>query len=221
MNYSEVKKELKKEFEVFLKPNGFKSKSGVQGCSFFLRKEFAEYRFGFGVANYGDEFNSGLFGSLGFLPIQLIENTIFKEEAFADTLLLNKSEYFKDINFRFKITKLEDIKEWARIGKDFYEEFAFPFFEKFNSVDTIDKLLNSEPTEKVVYCDDLGWRIIKGLIAAKLNGNPKYNQLRDYYRSEVESKFQGYFMYDKCLSTIDFLENHSRESLLKIVENQA
>lgn len=34
MNYSEVKKELKKEYEDFLKPIGYKSKSGSQGCEF-------------------------------------------------------------------------------------------------------------------------------------------------------------------------------------------
>jgi hypothetical protein len=219
MNYSEVKKELKKEFESFLKPLGYKSKSGTQGCSFFLNRGFVEYRFGYGVANYGDEFNSGLFGSIGMLPIQLIENRIFNEESFTDTLLLNKSDYFKDINYRFKITSLNDVKEWSTIAKKFYHEFAIPFFEKYNSVDAIDKLLNEKPSEKVIYCDDLGWRIIKGLISAKLNNNPKYNELRDYYRSEVESKFQGYFMYEKCMKAIDFLDKHTREELLKIAES--
>jgi hypothetical protein len=213
MNYSEVKKELKKEFESFLKPLGYKSKSGTQGCSFFLNRGFVEYRFGYGVANYGDEFNSGLFGSIGMLPIQLIENRIFNEESFTDTLLLDKSDYFKDINYRFKIASLNDVKEWSTIAKKFYHEFAVPFFEKYKSVDAIDKLLNEKPSEKVIYCDDLGWRIIKGLIAAKLNNNTNYNQLRDYYRSEVESKFQGYFMYEKCMKAIDFLESHSTEEL--------
>lgn len=218
MNYSEVKKELKKEFESFLKPLGYKSKSGTQGCSFFLNRGFVEYRFGYGVANYGDEFNSGLFGSIGMLPIQLIENRIFNEESFTDTLLLNKSDYFKDINYRFKIASLNDVKEWSTIAKKFYNEFAVPFFEKYKSVDAIDKLLNEKPSKKVIYCDDWGWRIIKGLISAKLNNNPKYNELRDYYRSEVESKFQGYFMYEKCMKAITFLDEHSREEILKIAE---
>ena len=117
-----------------------------------------------------------------------------------------------------KIKTEEDIKEWGKIVRKFYEEYAVPFFEKYNTVDAIDKLLNENPTEKVIYLDDLGWRIIKGLIAAKLNNNPNYNKLRDYYKSEVESKFQGYFMYEKCNIVIDFLENHSQEELLKIAE---
>jgi hypothetical protein len=213
MNYAEVKKELKKEFETFLKPIGYRSKPGTQGCSFFLKKGLAEYRFGYGVANYRNEFNSGLFGSIGLLPIQLVENKIFEEASFTDTLLLNKSDYFKDINYRFKIKSLQDVKDWAAIAMKFHQEFATPFYEKFNSIDTVDRLLNDKPEEKVVYCDDLGWRIIKGLIAAKLNNNVNYDQLKDYYQSEVDRKFQGYFMFDKCMKVIDFLANHSTQEL--------
>jgi hypothetical protein len=218
MNYSEVKKELKKEFKSFLKPLGYKSKTDPQGCRFSFINSKHEYRLGYGVANNIDEFNTGLFGSFCLKSIQQIENFIFEEESFFDTLLIDKTSYFKELNYRYKIKTLEDIKEWGIIVRKFYEDYAVPFFEKYNSVDAIDKLLNEKPTEKVIYLDDLGWRIIKGLIAAKLNNNPKYNELRDYYRSEVESKFQGYFMYEKCLKTIDFLDKHSQEELLKIAE---
>ena len=213
MNYSEVKKELKKEFDFFLKPLGFKSKTDNQGCRFFLDKGNVEYRIGYGVANYVDEFNTGLFGSIAIKSIQLVENYIFKEEGYSDTLLLNKSDYFADINYRFKIIKNDDISEWMKIVKKFYQDFALPFFKCNNTTEELDKLLNNTPTEKVIYCGDLGWRIIKGLIVAKLNGNPKYNELRDYYKSEVENKFQGYFMYEKCMKVIDFLDNHSLEEL--------
>ena len=98
------------------------------------------------------------------------------------------------------------------------KNMPFHFFGKYNSINAIDKLLNDHPTKKVIYLDDLGWRIITGLISAKLNGNTKYYELRDYYRSEVESKFQGYFMYEKCVKTIDFLDNHSQDELIKISE---
>lgn len=218
MNYREVKKELKKEFESFLKPLGYKSKIDYQGCRFIFNNGNVEYRLGYGLANYIDEFNTGLFGSIGVMKINLIESEIFDELTNSDTLLLNKSDYFKDINYRFKIKTVDDIQDWMVIVKDFYFQFALPFFERNNSINDIDQLLNEHPTEKVIYLDDLGWRIIKGLIVAKLNQNPKYNDLRDYYKSEVESKFHGYFMYEKCMKTISFLDTHSLEDLLKISE---
>lgn len=216
MNYSEVKKELKKEFESFLKPYGYKSKTDNQGCRFILAKGNVEYRFGYGVANFGDEFNTGLFGSIGVFPIQLIENRIFEEDEYKDTLLLNTSDYFQDINYRFKIKSQTNIIEWLAIVKEFYTNFALSFFERNNSVDSIDKLLNDQPNKKVIYLDNLASRIIKGLISAKLNDNPKYHELRDYYKSEVESKLQGHFMYEKCMTTIHFLDNHCKDELLKI-----
>lgn len=218
MNYSEVKKELKKEFESFLKPLGYKSKTDPQGCDFGKINSDSLNRIGYGVANYIDEFNTVCYLKICSIQIQNIEGKIFEEQGIYDTLSVGMQSYFNEINYRYKIKTQEDIFEWGKIVRKFYEEYAVPFFEKYNSVDAIDKLLNENPTEKVIYLDDLGWRIIKGLIAAKLNNNPKYNELRNYYKSEVESKFQGYFMYEKCIKTIDFLDNKSLEELLKIAE---
>lgn len=222
MNYSEVKKELKKEFESFLKQLGYKSKTDPQGCDFVLIKHYYVLHIGYGVANYIDEFNTGCYIGSGILPIQKIlykiEDVSQVADSYGSTVGSGTSDYFNETNYRYKIKTEEDIKEWGKIVRKFYEEYAVPFFEKYNSVDAIDKLLNEYPAEKVIYCDDLGQRIIKGLIAAKLNNNPKYNELRDYYKSEVESKFQGYFMYEKCMKTIDFLDKHSYEDLMIIAE---
>ncbi|MFQ3577075.1 MAG: hypothetical protein SNJ77_11635 [Cytophagales bacterium] len=216
MNYSEVKKELKREFESFLKPLGYKSKTNNQGCKFSLSNVNSQYNIGYGVSNYVDEFYTGCYTSIEIPQIEVFTLYLFEESGFV--VGFNIGTYFNEINYRYKIKTQEDIIEWGKIVRKFYEEYAVPFFEKYNTIDSIDKLLNENPTEKVIYLDDLGWRIIKGLIAAKLNGNPKYNELRDYYRSEVESKFQGYFMYEKCMKTIDFLDSHSQEELLKISE---
>lgn len=222
MNYSEVKKELKKEFESFLKPLGYKSKSSSQGCEFIHVTPNVSLKVGYGVANYIDEFNTGVYISIHIKNMGVIMCHILDEkyeENAGGVISGSSADYFNELNYRFKIKNQEDIIEWGKIVKKFYQEYAVPFFEKYNSVDAIDKLLNDHPTEKVIYLDDLGWRIITGLISAKLNNNAKYNQLRDYYKSEVESKFQGYFMYEKCIKTIDFLDSHSQEEILKIAES--
>lgn len=216
MNYSEVKKELKKEFEGFLKPLGYKSKTNNQGCKFSLINVNSQCNIGYGVSNYVDEFYTGCYISIEIPQIEAITLNLFEESGFI--VGFNIGTYFNELNYRYKIKTQEDILEWVKIVGKFYEEYAVPFFEKYHSLDAIDKLLNENPTEKVIYLDDLGWRIIKGLIVAKLNNNPKYKELRDYYYSEVESKFQGYFMYEKCMKTIDFIDNHSQEDLLKIAE---
>lgn len=215
MNYSEVKKELKKEFESFLKPIGYKSKTDPQGCDFGKENGTSLNRIGYGVANYIDEFNTGCYLKIEIKAIQKVQKIIYDGEYF-ETLSTGIADYFNENNYRYKIKTQNDILEWGKIVRKFYEEYAVPFFEKYNSVDAIDKLLNENPAEKVIYLDDLGWRIITGLISAKLNQNPNYNKLRNYYKSVVESKFQGYFMYEKCIKVIDFLDNHNFEELNKI-----
>lgn len=217
MNYLEVKKELKKEFEGFLKPLGYKSKTDPQGCDFLKDNGKSLNRIGYGVANYIDEFNTVCYLKIELITFQNVEKVIFDGEYY-ETLSVGMQTYFNDVNYRYKIKNIEDIKSWGKIVRKFYEEYAVPFFEKYNSVDAIDKLLNENPATRVIYCDDLGWRIIKGLIAAKLNVNPKYDELRDYYKREVENKFQGYFMYEKCMKVINFLDSHSLDELKQISE---
>jgi hypothetical protein len=52
MNYSEVKRELKNEFESFLKPLGYKAKTDAQGCEFSKINVNSITRVGYGIANY-------------------------------------------------------------------------------------------------------------------------------------------------------------------------
>ncbi len=224
MNYSEVKKELKKEFESFLKPLGYKSKSGAQGCEFILLKELTTFRIGYGVANYIDEFTTGCYLGIGILPIQKIvyklEDVKEVTDNYGSTIASGISHYFNELNYDYRIKTTENIKEWGAIVRKFYEEYAIPFLEKYNTVDAIDKLVNTNPSERVIYCDDLAWRMMNGLISAKLNNNPKYEDLKSYYRAEVERIYQGHFKYSDCIKVIEFLDSHSQEELLKITEVQ-
>lgn len=57
-----------------------------------------------------------------------------------------------------------------------------------------------------------------GLISAKLNQNPKYSELRNYYKNEVDKIYFGNFKYEKCIFVIDFLDSHSYEEIKVISE---
>lgn len=92
MNYSEVKRELKKEFESFLKPLGYKSKVDPQGCDFGKLNEYSLNRIGYGVANYIDEFNTVCYLKIGQLNIQNIEKQIFEGEYY-ETLSVGMQTY--------------------------------------------------------------------------------------------------------------------------------
>src|SRR6218665_269758 len=226
MKYSEVQKELKKEFDGFLKPLGYKTKSGSQGYAFLKANTNDYQKIGFGLSNYEPVYYTGVYSYVGVYSIDKIlceslEMEYVRTILGGGTISTSTSIYFQELNYQFKIQNTADIKQWMQLFEKYYTEHLLPFFNMYNTVEAIDKLLNENPTERVIHCDDLGWRIIKGLISAKLNQNPKYDELRAYYKSEVESKFQGYFMYEKCMKTINFLDNHSQEELLKIAENPA
>ena len=137
MNYSKAKKELKKEFDLFLIPLGYKSKTDPQGCDFGKFEGNSLNRIGYGIANYVDEFNTGCYLKICNIQIQNIEGEIFQEKGIYDTLTTGISSYFNEINYRYKIKSEEDIKEWGKIVRKFYEEYAVPFFEKYNTVNAI------------------------------------------------------------------------------------
>jgi hypothetical protein len=221
MNYKEVKQELKKEFESFLKPLGYKSKNGLQGCTFSIIKNNVHYSIVYGITNYIDEFHTGCSVGIGIIPIQKILYHYIQEvkevkDNYGSTIRENTDTYMNELNYDYKIQTIDDIKEWGKIVRKFYAEFAVPFFEKYRSVDAIDKLLNNnlkEPTYLI-----LGWRIIIGLIAAKLNNNPKYNELRDYYSSLLGNEITWQVLIDKCMKVINFLDKYTSEELNNLAE---
>ena len=222
MNYREIKNEIKREFETYFKLLGYKFKNGLQGGEFIKLTNFGNIGLGYGITNYIDEFYTAMYIGLSIYKIQKISSIILGDSDFhcitCGTIGSGTSNYFNEINYRYRINTIKDVEEWGKIVRKFYGEYAVPFFNKYNTVSAIDGLFNDNPKEKVMYCEDLPQRIIKALIAAKLNNNPKYNELRDYYKSEVESKFQGYFMYDKCMKVINFLDKYTSEELNKLAE---
>lgn len=216
MNYKEVNKILKKEFEKILKPLGFKGRLGLQGCRYSVNKNNFINTIAYGVTNYIDEFKTSCTIGIGNKIFHSIQNTAIGEEVSYSTVSCRYADYLGVVNYDFTIINDSDINEWMKLVSKFINEFALDFFERYNSLNELDILFNTDPTKKIVYSYDLSTRIINSVIAAKLNNNPKYNELRDYYKSEVENKFQGYFMYEKCMKVIDFLDNYTSEELNKL-----
>ncbi|MCW3466430.1 hypothetical protein [Chitinophaga nivalis] len=70
------------------------------------------------------------------------------------------------------------------VATEIYNKFtnvAMPYFLMNNTISRVDELLNSYPKEYSVHLVNDLWRFIKGLIAAKLNNNPKLHQLIETY----------------------------------------
>jgi hypothetical protein len=225
MSFSKVKSEYQKEFKLFLSNNGYKKLKNGHGTFYTEVKNESQYSIYLAVTIFSDTFETTCHIGIGIVPIQKILQLSLDEELegsqfYGSTLGSGINVYTGILNYRFTIKCIEDIKEWSNIVNDFYSKYAIVFFEKYNSVKAIDELLNSKPTEEVKLCDDLGWRIIKGLIAAKLINNPDYNNLRDYYKSVVLDRFQGHFMLNKCNKVISFLDLYDSMQLNSLAKQR-
>ncbi len=222
LTYSSAKVEYQKEFKSFLSELGYKPLKNGHGTFYTEIKNEVQYSLWLGVTNLRGKFETNCHIGIGIVPIQKILILSLEEEVndssfYGSTLVSGISDYFEVVNYRYNVQSIENIIEWGKIVRDFYSKYAVNLFEKYNSIKAIDELLNSNPKEKVKLCDDLGWRIIKGLIAARLINNPEYNNLRDYYKSLVDDRFQGHFMYDKCNKVIKFLDSHDSEQLKSMI----
>lgn len=66
-----------------------------------------------------------------------------------------------------------------------FKRTALPYFLTNNSVKKVDELLNKQPREYSVHLYNDLFRVIKGLIAAKLNNNVEFEQLLHIYSSLI------------------------------------
>ena len=83
-----------------------------------------------------------------------------------------------------------------------FKEFALPYFLENNSIRRVDELFNSHPREYTVHMPNDLFRFAKGVIAAKLNGNPKVESLLKTYNTLIDERD----MPDNCRIEMKRLE---------------
>lgn len=92
--------------------------------------------------------------------------------------------------------------------KVFMREIGFPFFEKFNAISDLDKWLN-EQIINGTYNFQTGANSrdsIGGLIAAKLNNNPKYEEIYNIWMQKMAEKGNETKTIKELESTKHFLD---------------
>lgn len=82
---------------------------------------------------------------------------------------------FQDQHLQFVVSELVKL----------FKHFVLPFFLENNTIAKVDELLNSCPLEYSVYMSNDLLRFVKGLIAAKLNKNPRLDKLLSIYSNRV------------------------------------
>ncbi|WP_332452953.1 hypothetical protein [Chryseobacterium aquaticum] len=108
-----------------------------------------------------------------------------------------------DANYKRKPTKYwliendEDISHLIKIIPEYLEEDILPYFDSNSSVSRVDELLNKYPEKMCVHNYMYPTRANIAIIAAKLNENPRYEELVNIYEermvnAEENSKIEFY-----------------------------
>jgi hypothetical protein len=79
-----------------------------------------------------------------------------------------------------------DVKKLIEVIPHYLKETILPYFEQNSSIESVDKLLNKYPREISIHNSLYPLRANLAIIAARLNNNPKYNDLLNIYQEELE-----------------------------------
>ncbi|MEQ8573823.1 MAG: hypothetical protein RIB63_07165 [Fulvivirga sp.] len=103
-------------------------------------------------------------------------------------------DYLKEYdNYRFSVNKEGDLKNVVAVLLEIFEKVALPYFDKYDNLELIDKLLNSDPNEQTVHKGNTAMRAHIGIIVARLVGNVKYPELVESYHDIIGRTNKGFY----------------------------
>lgn len=102
-----------------------------------------------------------------------------------------------------------DINKLIEVIPIYFEETILRYFNENSSVAKADELLNKYPRDLSIHKSLYPMRACLAIIAAKLNDNPKYDELVEIYEEELEEALDSYKIDFAALKK--FLSNKKTE----------
>ncbi len=93
---------------------------------------------------------------------------------------------------KYLIENEKDIAILKKVIPNKFEQYALRYFDNYSSVAKTDELLNSNPREISIHNWLYPLRACLALIAAKINHNPRYDELVNIYEQELENAADNY-----------------------------
>lgn len=123
-----------------------------------------------------------------FEGTKTLGNNLFKIQQYQE----DGVEIDSDETKSYLIETKKDIEILVDVISKNFEHYALPYFTRNSTVSSADQLLNSNITEISVHNWLYPLRANLGIIAAKLNRNPKYDELVKVYEQELEGAETNY-----------------------------
>jgi hypothetical protein len=103
-------------------------------------------------------------------------------------ILANPDGFYKQKNksLNLYVFKEAEIAGIASRLIEIFSSIGVKYFVENSSVKRVDEIVNAAPSKSKVHMQNDNYRLIKGLIAAKLNKNPNCETLIKLYESEIE-----------------------------------
>ena len=136
-------------------------------------------------------------------------NTLFDARLDANTLLVSIGRLNGFQNFRYKIHAGDELAEVCDQIERFFMTRGFAFLETSSRLTTLDQLLNEHPDQPCQYVYNQTHRCYKGLIAARLNHNPRFDGLVDSYRQLLIRLTQNPYEQLHFERLITYLQHYS------------
>ncbi|MDP4260057.1 MAG: hypothetical protein Q8937_17660 [Bacteroidota bacterium] len=118
-----------------------------------------------------------------FKDTPVLENSLGRLIEFTD----NGIESGGSKSMQYLIENDKDIDILTNVIPARFQEYVLPYFSANNSVEKVDKLLNSNPGQLSVHFWLYPMKAIMGLIAAKLVNNPQYPELAIIYEEKLRN----------------------------------
>lgn len=221
MKKSELKTLLNKEYKNRLTRLGFKKKDD----GFIRLNNDSFFYFGFGIVDLDNSFPTTFYWGYGLISVAVILKTsqgkIFDpKQGYPAVIHETQVSLFDKKQYPILEYDLYNEDQAVKMVDDVvqYIEQLLPQFEQLQNVKGVDQKINDGSISQL---DSrfISARTQTGLIVAKLTNNPNYETLKSQYRQLLKDWPES----DKqeLEKVIAFLDQHSREELLKIAESQA
>jgi hypothetical protein len=121
------------------------------------------------------------------------------------TLATSFENYINDgREYRFFIFSEDEIDEVVSGLFDLFERVALPFYQKYQSIENIDRGLNEKPDDSSL--TGLIFKGFKGLIVAKLINRSDYKDLVEMYFGHYQQFADGFYLsdFEKLISELNY-----------------
>ncbi len=139
---------------------------------------------------------------------QFLNNAI-EYRADANTVILSIGKFSGFHYFRYKIHSSDELTLVCEQIESFFSQAGFDFLKSACSLASLDRLLNEQPNQPCLYVYNQTHRCYKGLIAARLNNNPRFDGLVDSYRHLLDRQTKNPYEQQHFERLVAYLRHYS------------